>query len=576
MLEKITITNWMGHEEFSREIKNGKNLIYGKNAAGKSSIAKAIAFGLTGILPKKSDPRRNRKIDTIVDLEIVGPNNKKYLVRRQILKGVRIKETLFIYKADQLSEAAFAGDEATSFLQQIFGMKKDLFERIIYMKEEDVHEFLAKPDGSVLHELDRLIGLEKAHKLSREIIDLAKIVKDEHKHVKKDREEIATSVKRESGVKESKTDIKAANKRLGDIKTEAEELLELQGHLKEYNRIDTDLSELKRLVEVTDNSKLETKLMELMLTYKEGMEKLDSAVKSKKKELATLQDARGTLEAKSELKEKIIQDLSAADVSECPTCGREMGKKLVTEVVKKLNKEHKELASELKTKLTKISSLLTEIEKKQQEAANTKRKREQKKEQKDQAEKLQREFEKVHTEVKHLSKKHQYNLEQIEHQLNELEKEEYQLIQTIGRAKGAKEITEKMVEQKLKAEEDLKHKLKILELIKKAIGETTIKLRESYTANVKNVAEDIWKQYKGESWTIEWDESNFVPIANPPSSDRPLYAFEMSGSEKFLILLAIRLAIQQTLDQFQLLIIDEPCQHLDVTNGTIIRDIITS
>ncbi|MHA1309252.1 MAG: hypothetical protein ACTSQN_18465 [Candidatus Heimdallarchaeota archaeon] len=60
------------------------------------------------------------------------------------------------------------------------------------------------------------------------------------------------------------------------------------------------------------------------------------------------------------------------------------------------------------------------------------------------------------------------------------------------------------------------------------------------------------------------------------SSDRPLFAFEMSGSEKFLILLAIRLAIQQTLDQFQLLIIDEPCQHLDVTNGTIIRDIITS
>ena len=117
--------------------------IDGAAGAGKSSIAKAIAFGLTGILPKNSEHRRNRKIETIVDLESVGPNNKKYLVRRQIPKGVRIKETLFIYKADQLSEAAFAGDEATSFLQQIFGMKKDLFERIIYMKEEDVHEFLS-------------------------------------------------------------------------------------------------------------------------------------------------------------------------------------------------------------------------------------------------------------------------------------------------------------------------------------------------------------------------------------------------------------------------------------------------
>ncbi|MHA1877259.1 MAG: hypothetical protein ACTSUC_12520, partial [Promethearchaeota archaeon] len=84
-----------------------------------------------------------------------------------------------------------------------------------------------------------------------------------------------------------------------------------------------------------------------------------------------------------------------------------------------------------------------------------------------------------------------------------------------------------------------------------------------------------WNQYKGEPWSIEWDK-DFVPIAKPMSSDRPLFAFEMSGSEKFLILLAIRLAIQQSLDQFQLLIIDEPCQHLDETNGTIIRDILTS
>jgi len=72
MLEKITVTNWMGHESYSVDFKHGKNLIYGKNASGKSSLAKAIAFGLTGLLPKykRCDPRRDHKIDTIVDIEI--------------------------------------------------------------------------------------------------------------------------------------------------------------------------------------------------------------------------------------------------------------------------------------------------------------------------------------------------------------------------------------------------------------------------------------------------------------------------------------------------------------------------
>ena len=109
----------------------------------------------------------------------------------------------------------------------------------------------------------------------------------------------------------------------------------------------------------------------------------------------------------------------------------------------------------------------------------------------------------------------------------------------------------------------------------RAAKETTEMQRETYTADVKSIAEGIWKQYKGVPWQIEWDK-DFVPKAKPMSSERELFAYEMSGSEKFLIMLAIRLAIQQSLEKFQLLIIDEPCQHLDEINGRLFRDILTS
>ena len=52
------------------------------------------------------------------------------------------------------------------------------------MKEEDVHEFLAKPDGGVLFEIDRLIGLEKVHKISEDMyrIERSEIIGNIHEN----------------------------------------------------------------------------------------------------------------------------------------------------------------------------------------------------------------------------------------------------------------------------------------------------------------------------------------------------------------------------------------------------------
>ncbi len=216
MLEKITVSNWMAHENFEAELKPGKNLVYGHNATGKSSLAKAIAYNLTGFLSKNVNPRRDNTRVCFVDLTIQG-KNKKYLVRRMMNKGKRKDSTLFIYEADKPTDAVYTDDKAELFLQQIFGMNPDIFQRIIYMKEEDVHEFLAKPDGQVLFEIDRLIGLEKVHKISEDMYNIERDLKILHRNVERNRKELETAVKRELGVKESKTDINKAKKRLKEI-----------------------------------------------------------------------------------------------------------------------------------------------------------------------------------------------------------------------------------------------------------------------------------------------------------------------------------------------------------------------
>lgn len=575
IINKIEVTNWMGHEKKALELKEGRNLILGRNAAGKSSLAKAIAFNLTGYLPKMVDPRRNASKASVVTLNITANDNKKYLVRRQVDDSKKGKVSLFIYEENNPSVAKYVSEDAEAFLREQSGLASDVFERVIYMKEEDVHDFLSKPASAVMREIDRLIGLEKAHQLSRDIDELKKEFDAVRKSTERNRKEIETAVKRDLGLSETKADIKKANERMEAIPIELTELLELQGHYQEQEELLSKINEIKKTIEVGNIKELEPKLINLQMSYEKTKKDLEKIISENKTHLEKMQLTQGTIQAKSDLKKRIVEDLEESEVTECPTCGREMDKKTIAEVIKKQKLELKTLASDLDTQIKKVDSLKKDNEKKQMEVTEQERKISLMKDLKEQATKILSSLNPTEEGIKQLEKKgYPKSVKEIEIKLSQLEEEEKSLRDILSRAKGAEEVTQKMVEKEIKKEEELKHKLKILEIIEKAIEETANNQRQSYSAEVKNHAEKIWSAYKKEKWQIEWDE-NFVPKAKPLNSQRELTAYEMSGSERFLILLAIRIAIQESMDQFNLLIIDEPCQHLDNVNGRAFRDILT-
>jgi len=566
----------MGHKAKELEFSAGRNLIFGRNASGKSSLAKAIAFNFTGNLPKNVDPRRLSKSEAIVSLNITANDGKKYLIRRQVNTAKKISNSLFIYDVVNPSEALYTGEKAEDFLKELAGLSGDIFDRVIYMKEEDVYEFLSKPDSGVMREIDRLIGLEKAHQLSQELVSISKEFTTILKTIEKDRKGIADAVKRELGIAQTNIELKKARKRLEEIPGETEDLLELQIHYKDQEDLSRKLSETKKTIAAGDIKNIEPKIIELQLDFEKQKGATEKIIKDNDKKIEQIRLEQGTIEGKKELKGKIIEDLEGSETTECPTCGREMDKKLINDVIKKLKAELKGLAEELNKQITKVSSLKEENEKKGIVVADLEGKITSMKVLKVSVGEYFASLSIAEEGIKQLQKKgYPKSIGDIEKRLDELEKEERELNQAIGRAEGAEETTTKMVEKKQQEEDELKHKLKIIELIEKAIEQTTKKLRDTYSAEVKNQAEAIWSAYKGEKWLIEWDD-NFVPKAKPANAERELTAYEMSGSERFLILLAIRLAIQKSLEQFNLLIIDEPCQHLDEANGRAFRDILTN
>ena len=576
IIDKISVINWMGHKTKELDLAAGRNLIFGRNASGKSSLAKAIAFTFTGTLPKNIDPRRLSKSEAIVSLTITANDSNKYLIRRQINSAKKLSNSLFIYDVKNPSDALYTGDRAEDFLHELAGLSSDIFERVIYMKEEDVYEFLSKPDSGVMREIDRLIGLEKAHQLSREVENITSEHKTILKTIEKDRKGIEEAVKRELGITQSTIELKKARKRLEEIPVITQELIELQDHYEEQQKLLEELGEIKNSITAGDFKQIESKIIELQLSFEHSRGAAEKIIKDNNQKLEQLQHDQGTIEAKSDLKVRIIKDLEGSETTECPTCGRKMDKELINNVLKKLKTELKGLSEEVNSQIAKISTLKEENEKKGLVVTDLVGKITSMQNLKLSVGQYFTDLNIAEEGIKQLQKKgYPKSQAEIEKKLDELDKENRELNQAIGRAEGAEQTTSTMVEKKKQDEEDLKHKLKIMELIEKAIEQTTKKLRDTYSAEVKNQAEAIWSAYKGEKWLIEWDD-NFVPKAKPANAERELTAYEMSGSERFLILLAIRLAIQKSLEQFNLLIIDEPCQHLDEANGRAFRDILTT
>lgn len=583
VINKITVANWMGHESFSTEFKDGKNLVFGNNASGKSSLAKAIAYCLTGKmpLPKSCDPRRDINKDTLVELVFTAPDKNNYLIRRQLNKGSRLRDDIFIYNEQNLTEALYTSSDAEDFLQRIIGLSSEIFERIIYMKEEDVHEFLAKPGGGgVLEEIDRLIGLEKAHEIGDIIEDIKSKLSYAERILKEDIKITDGAIQKSLGVKKGSVDVKKIETHIDEIATSVNELLQLKGFLEKNIQIYEDFERILLEANETEIKDIEKNLIKKHINSKKEKEGIEKEIISVEKKQENIKEEMMSFNVKADLKKDILQDLEkdkvAGAISECPTCGREIDTKTLTLILEKLKKEIDALNEDASTKLELINTTDEKLDFKNRKIRQLESKIENLDRLKQESVSLLDKLKSNNSLIKQFDgKKYPQKIDAIEKLLNKLDKEERKLNDNLARAEGAKQISKERLIEIKKKEEQAKHRKKIADLILAATQEATKSLREDYADSFKNLAESIWEQYKGERWQIDWDKK-FVPIAKRLSTDKTLVAYEMSGSEKFLIFLAIRLAILQSLEQFQLLIIDEPCQHLDETNGIIFRDILTS
>lgn len=342
---KLRMTNFLPYGDTQvLEIKNGINIILGKNGYGKSSIISALNFVLFGndYGKKKVNDLINkyRKKEMLVELELEFKGNS-YKIRRGK------KPDLFeIFKNGELLSQDSKIKDYQKKLETMLNLNENIFKQLVA---------LGANVSGVKHFMD--LSPKEKEEVLQVMLDtklfsvLSQIVKEEKRHflsiIENKESELSIILKNEEHNK----------KILKDIKTQNENILK--------NR-DEKIKELKEELQQNENKRKE---IEPKLAKKEKLEEKLKELKESGEELKEKVNKCNVSYTKIETSLKNIQN---SDIITCPECGNKMN---ITELkVGKKEDELKKHLDEISKKCLTFKEDLDIIitEKKKYESANKK------------------------------------------------------------------------------------------------------------------------------------------------------------------------------------------------------------
>jgi exonuclease SbcC len=457
MIKRLFLQHWKSHEKTELKFSDGANLLVGGMGSGKSSCMDAICYGFFGTFPALKSRRvslqdvitRNRNFCR-VELEFES-ESRNYIISRSFGKSskseLRVDGSVVETQSQRISE----------FVENILGIDYELFTRAVYSEQNKIEYFLDLQKGERKRQLDDLIGISVfelvrsnvsslINKLKSSKAELGFLSDANYEELKKKHEyESNEVVSIEKNIKEKEQRQKELFQSLESVEKKLDELKsKKQRHLSMLNDKTSVLSQLslieKKIESLPAFSQNELKDVE---RERSEVEKLQNRIEKKRNLENQLSGLNGEINS---FKKEAVDEA----------------------VVEKLEANEKE-KTENENQLEKLRSALTYTKEKNRVKTS-------------EVEKLKKELENIEKEKPELEElTEKINLKSGE--LNEKQKEKFianekvtenqKIIELLKIASGkcptcGADLTEehrsKTIKSKTKELEDLKEKLKTLDL----------------------------------------------------------------------------------------------------------------
>jgi len=158
-IRKLTLRNWEGYADTTLELGPTQYAIVGENAAGKSSLLKAIAYVLhNGRSDTDSWIRRGEKIGE-VDLEL----SNGYRINRKRIVGS--STNILVTKGHE----TFAKDQAIERITQLIGLNREDFFATYYFEQRAMAKFILASPTDRMELVSSWIGLGKLDDIGQNV-----------------------------------------------------------------------------------------------------------------------------------------------------------------------------------------------------------------------------------------------------------------------------------------------------------------------------------------------------------------------------------------------------------------------
>lgn len=158
-IRKLTLRNWEGYADTTLELGPTQYAIVGENAAGKSSLLKAIAYVLhNGRSDSDSWIRRGEKVGE-VDLEL----SNGYRINRKRIVGS--STNILVTKGHE----TFAKDQAIERITQMIGLNREDFFATYYFEQRAMAKFILASPTDRMELVSSWIGLGKLDDIGQNV-----------------------------------------------------------------------------------------------------------------------------------------------------------------------------------------------------------------------------------------------------------------------------------------------------------------------------------------------------------------------------------------------------------------------
>ena len=579
MLLRLKVENWANKEDFEVKFKEGCNLIFGPNYSGKSSLLNAAFYALTGILPHGLAPGfmvRKGAGEAVVELDFQDSKGDVYRVRR-VIKAGRKKGDAHLYPLvnGEEREEIMSGDrEVSEEVLKRLGVGLGYFLRVVFMREGDVYRFLTKPEKGLQEEFNRILGIDRVTFISKELSKLGRDMKRKIGDLERKIKDVRGKVGEES-VEELERRLREIEEELGKLDQEIIEMSQRKKELDEKLRLIEELESLERKI-----GGLKKKMEDIVRDIPgEGgyRERLENFLKVKREEFENMKKEVEDLKVKIESLKLKVDDLKMEIeklkdvITACPTCERPLTREEAKVVIKKKEKRIQQLNVDISEKKNMLKVKREELDVLKRFVADLEERKRDLDSVLEDIRKINERINELRRIVRERRGEVEKELRRIDSELKLMNTKRDELLIEKGKVKEKIEASKVKLEKLERKLKDLVHKHYVTELFVKACNNTAEEVGKFVLDQVKREAASIWGKVRGGVWEVDWDKK-LLPFLKSGSVE--YMAEQLSGAEKIVLFVALRVSLARRLGNPGFLIFDEPVEHLDEKNKEFLKEIL--